>query len=298
MYREAREKLNMMIKDAKLSYYNDKILNGCPDQKSLFTFLDKVCHRKQVVLPDLTPDQLVTSFNDYVIQKITRIRKDLDEQNIDLPLYQLELDPDEATTSLTSFSHVSVEEVDKIIASASGAYCALDPIPTWIMKQCKYELLPTITEIVNKSLKTGEFPRSMKNALVKPLIKKTSLDPSEYKNYKPVSNLGFVSKVIERVVANQLKTYLSDNDLDEKLQSAYRAKHSTETALLKVVSDIRCSIDNNRGVILMLLDPSAAFNFNFNFNLFILYHIHQYHEYILHTFTYIFIVRRRIQGPI
>ena len=76
----------------------------------------------------------------------------------------------------------------------------------------------------------------------------------------PVSNLGFVSNVIERVVTNQLKTYLSDNDLDEKLQSAYRAKHSTEIARLKVVSDIRCSIDNNRGVILMLLDLSAAFD--------------------------------------
>lgn len=260
MYREAREKMNKMIKDAKMSYYNDKIMNGCSNQKSLFTFLDKVCHRKQVVLPDLPPDHLVTNFNEYFVEKITKIRKNLEEQIVDLPSDQPELDPDEATTSFTSFSHVSVEEVDKIIASASGASCALDPIPTWIMKQCKDELLPIITEIVNKSLIAGEFPRSMKNALVKPLIKKTSLDPSEYKNYRPVSNLGFVSKVIERVVANQLKTYLSDNNLDDKLQSAYRAKHSTETALLKVVSDIRCSIDNNRGVILMLLDLSAAFD--------------------------------------
>ena len=72
----------------------------------------------------------------------------------------------------------------------------------------------------------------MKNALVKPLIGKSSSDPDDYKNYRPVSNLGFVSKVVERVVANQLKYYMNTNNLDEELQSAYRSMYSTETALL------------------------------------------------------------------
>jgi hypothetical protein len=99
----------------------------------------------------------------------------------------------------------------------------------------------------------------MKNALVKPLIKKSSLDPSEYKNYRPVYNLGSASKVLERAVANQLKSYLYANNLDDELQSAYRKKHSTQTALLKVVSDIRSCIDQDQGVIIMLLHLSAAF---------------------------------------
>ena len=133
-------------------------------------------------------------------------------------------------------------------------------LPTWILKQCTQELLSTITQIVNLSLKSGEFPHSMKRALVKPLIKKQSLDPNEYKNYRPVSNLGFVSKLIERVVADQLKTYMNEHRLDEELQSAYRAMHSTETALLKVISDIRRSLDSNKGVIMLLLDLSAAFD--------------------------------------
>ena len=81
----------------------------------------------------------------------------------------------------------------------------------------------------------------MEKALVKPLIKRSSLDPSDYKNYRPVSNLGFISKVIERAVADQIKSYLCANNLDDELQSAYRKRHSTETALLKVVSDIRGS---------------------------------------------------------
>jgi len=124
-----------------------------------------------------------------------------------------------------------------------------------MMKQCY-----TRTDIVNRSLSSGKFPKSMKNVLVNPLINRSSLDPSEYKNDRPISNLRFVSKVIERVVANQLKSYHSVNNLDDELHSAYRRKHSTETAPLKAVSDIRSCIDQDQSVILMLLDLGVAFD--------------------------------------
>ena len=75
-----------------------------------------------------------------------------------------------------------------------------------------------------------------------------------------MSNLGFVSKVVECVVANQLKYYVNTNNLDEELQSAYRSVYSTELSPLKVVSDINCSINNNQSVIVLLLDLSAAFD--------------------------------------
>jgi hypothetical protein len=80
MYREASLDLNQLIAEAKLAYYNVKILNGCPDHKSLFKFMDKVCHKKQEILPDFAPESLVVSFNDYFVQKIGRIRSDLDNQ--------------------------------------------------------------------------------------------------------------------------------------------------------------------------------------------------------------------------
>ena len=100
----------------------------------------------------------------------------------------------------------------------------------------------------------------MKKALVKPLIKKTSVDRLDYKNYRPVSNLGFVSKVMIGAGADQLKSYISTNILFADLQSAYRAKHSTETALLKLVSEVCLATDQNKGVILVLLDLSAVFD--------------------------------------
>jgi len=160
-----------MIVDAKLSYYNEKIVNRCPDQKSLFSFLNKVCH-KNIVLPDQPANKLVSSFNDFFVQKIEHIWKDLDEQASDLPPDLPEHDTERAITSLTSFTPVSVQDLEKILSSASGASCALDPIPTWILKNCKQELLPVNTQIVNISLTSGSFPKSIKKPLVKPLIKK------------------------------------------------------------------------------------------------------------------------------
>ena len=153
-------------------------------------------YEKQSLLPDGSAEELVTSFNDYFVQKITRIRKDLNDQHRDIPIYLPELDPDENDHHFSEFDDVSPEQVEKIIKSASSATCTLDPIPTWILKQCFQELLPTITQIVNLSLASGEFPQLMKKVLVKPLIKKQTLDPSDNKNYRLVSHLGFVSKLI------------------------------------------------------------------------------------------------------
>ena len=99
-----------------------------------------------------------------------------------------------------------------------------------------------------------------KSALVKPLLEKMSLDPDDLKNYRPVSNLSFLSKVLERIVLSQLNEHLNHNNLLSPLQSAYRPNHSTETALLRIVNDLLTAMDNNKICILTLLDLSAAFD--------------------------------------
>ena len=116
--------------------------------------------------------------------------------------------------------------------------CTLDPIPTFILKEAIDVLFPFLTAMVNASLREGCLPASQKRAIIAPLLKKPSLDAGELKNYRPVSNLLFMSKVVERIVAEQLVKYLQANDLMPRLQSAYRRRHSTETALLRVLSDI------------------------------------------------------------
>ena len=110
------------------------------------------------------------------------------------------------------------------------------------------------------SLTEAVVPSSLKNASLHPLLKKSSLLYDEFSSFRPVSNLSFISKCVEKVVATQTCMHVDDNNLGELYQSAYKEHHSTETALLKVQNDILRAIDNNCCVILLLLDLSATFD--------------------------------------
>ena len=106
----------------------------------------------------------------------------------------------------------------------------------------------------------GHFPTQLKSAIAKPLLKKSTLEPDIFKNFQPVSNLSFVSKVIEKVIVAQLLQHMKENNLLDKMQSAYKSGHSTETALLCVHNDIMMAVDKEKHVFLVLLDLSAAFD--------------------------------------
>ena len=100
----------------------------------------------------------------------------------------------------------------------------------------------------------------MKEALLDPLLKQSSLYYELLLNYRPISNLMFTSKLCERVVAAQVTSHLSENKLLESFLSSHKVGHSTESALLKVQNDILCSIDDGKGVVLLMLDLSAVFD--------------------------------------
>ena len=163
-------------------------------------------------------------------------------------------------SQLTHFEMATEEEICNIVSRASLATCDLDPIPSSFIKDNIDVLAPAIRDIVNLSLKSGDCPAPLKKAVVLPLLKKKGLDPETLKNYRPVSNLSFISKIIEQVVAKRLRDNLSSNELWGKTQSAYRAFHSTETALLRVQNDIFSCMDKKKLMALVMLDLSAAFD--------------------------------------
>ena len=121
-------------------------------------------------------------------------------------------------------------------------------------------MAPVRTGIVNTSLSCADCTLELKRAFVTPLLKKLILACEIFKNYRPVSNLSFVSKLIERIVCVQLVDHLKENDMYEIFQSAYIQLHSTKTALLRVQNDILQAVDSEGGAILVLLDLSAAFD--------------------------------------
>ena len=164
------------------------------------------------------------------------------------------------TCTFDSFSLCSQELVQKVIGGAASKSCELDPAPTFLIKEFLEILLPFLTRLCNASLQEGRLPSSQTTAIVTLALKKPSLDPSDMKNYRPISNLSFMSKVVERIVVRQLSEYFTANSLLPKFQSGFRRHHSTESALLRVLSDIFSATDKGEVSLLALLDVSAAFD--------------------------------------
>ena len=124
-----------------------------------------------------------------------------------------------------------------------------------------YGLLPPFFSLLfNKSLTTGCFPHEFKDAVVRPLLEKSGLDASERKNYRHVSNLPFVSKLLENVVRIRIQTFFDSNGLLARMQCANRRFHSTEQAVMKVFNDLLLAADDGKISALYLLDFTAAFD--------------------------------------
>ena len=121
-----------------------------------------------------------------------------------------------------------------------------------------YAIVPILQHIVNLCLTTGDFPISCKSSIVIPLIKKPGLDREMLKNHRPVSNLSFISKVIEKVISIRILGHILNNNIVDSFQSAYRADHSCETALLRVYNDIVTTVGKGNGSFLVLLDINSC----------------------------------------
>ena len=215
--------------------------------------MDQLLKRKSGhKLPSFTSaEDLSNRFANYFSEKSTNIRTViLEKQKQDDYVYE---PPSVNTPNLISFDifcPVTVEEICKTIMCCPTTSCVLDPLPMHLLKTNVDILSPVITRIVNLSLTTGKFSSSQKSL----------------KNHRPVSNLTFFSKLLERIVAKQLHDHFSQHQLYQKHQSAYRKHHSTETALERIQNDILKAMDDSKATVLVLLNLSAAFdNVDHNF---------------------------------
>ena len=129
-----------------------------------------------------------------------------------------------------------------------------------VMKEFLPELLPFIVDMCNASLAEGCLPVSQRHAIATPRLKKPGADQKDVKNYRPISNLTFMSKIVEKLVCRQLFAHLELHGPMPGLQSSYRRGHSTETAMLKVISDVLLEADSGQVTLLGLLDLSSAFD--------------------------------------
>ena len=217
------------------------------DPKKLWQSLRKVLHcTSETVLPAHSSDKsLADMFASFFSNKISKIRDTFSTSG------SFNDAPDSVPPAFNAFMPVTEDEVYMCISESPTKSCSLDPIPTFLLKDCLDVLLSSITKLVNYSLIDGSFPNSFKKAVVTPLIKKASIPRDDLKNYRPVSGLCFLPKLVERVVARQLTSHINNNKLDNPHQSAYKLGHSTETVLLSIKNEVHLSV---------LLDLSAAFD--------------------------------------
>ena len=225
------------------------------DSKSLYQSLNRIMHRSsENPMPDsISAQQLANEFSDFFQAKIEKIKSIFRQDNTKA----FDFDQDNVSVPLLSFSDLTLDEVKRQVLKCNDKYCELDPIPARLVKLCQDELNPVIARIINLSLLKSKMPSKYKLAIVKPLLTKPNLE-TELKNYRPVSNLAFLCKVIEKAAGGQVTSHLANNQIGKELQSAYKAKHSTETALLKIFNEILKNLDKQHSVFLCLLDLSPA----------------------------------------
>ena len=125
--------------------------------------------------------------------------------------------------------------VKECILNSAPKSCELDPIPSKLLIECLDYILPSLTDKFNYSLASGIFPQCLKSALVTPILKKRCLDHNYLNKYRPVTNLCFIAKILEKLVLSQVSFYLNSHNLYNTCQSAHRPGHRTESALLKLL---------------------------------------------------------------
>ena len=204
MYRRRNEQLV----EAKSTYFTNKVKEGKDDPKALFRLTRNMLGSSGYkTLPVHTcKRKLANDFSAFFTNKILNIRSELGLTDTHTGGSVTNCF---SGVPLNTFRDGTEAEIWNGIKLSPVKSCELlDPLPTWLLKECKAELVPIITDIVNMSLRESMVPKSLKTALIRPLFKeKNGLDSDILKNYRPVSNLTFISKVIENVISGRLNEH-------------------------------------------------------------------------------------------
>ena len=244
-----------MIYLAKRNYYKQELKNHKGNTKPLYKLMSKLTGgiNAQPMPDGKSNNDIAEHFAEYFLQNIVKIRDYLSNVELYNPVWY------DVTFPLSNFSVLMETEIKQSISKLQTKSCELDLVPTKILKENLDYFIKAITHVVNLSLQIGQFDDDWKCVVLRPLMKKLN-GPRVNNNYRPVSSLPFISKLVEKCVQGQFVNHNVNSCLNSEFQRAYRPGHSCETALLQIMNDLLWAMERQSVSVLILLDLSAAFD--------------------------------------
>ena len=252
-----QKKCAQLVTAKRTQYYSNLIAKCEGDQRALFNIVNTVMDKRKTAgkLPQFSNAKtLANKFNGFYSNKVLQIRNKIKPSNLAQDFRQTF-----NGVIMDSFTPTTVDELRVILKKMGIKTSCQDPLPGSLCKDIIEDLLPYLCDLVNKSLSTGSM-EGIKDSVIIPLLKKSGLDPEVLKNYRPVTNEVFISKLNEKVVSIRLSEHMALYNLNSKYQHGYKVYHGTETMQLRVVNDVLIGFDSNTATILLLIDLSAAFD--------------------------------------
>ena len=207
--------LNELIKQARSAYFSNLVLGNKKNPKVLFDTIENLTAPSAPLVPVYTHEDC-NNFLSFFLNKVHDIRA-----SVNFPLISICSTEFSPVSSWSSFTPVSLQDVKTITGIMKPSSSPADIVPTTLLLKMFDIVGPCVEKIINLSLRSGSVPSYFKHAVVNPILKKPNLDPSEPNNYRPISKLPFISKILEKVVACQLTSFMEQHNLFDTFQSGF-----------------------------------------------------------------------------
>ncbi len=217
IYKDSLHAFNLELATARQTFFSNLINSNLNNTRTLFATVERLTNPPSQIPSEMLSDSKCNEFASFLSEKISNIRKEIGTSSCNTGVTQIRQQSKKEMT-MSVFKTIDSKILEEIVQHLKSSTCYLDTLPTSFFKSVLNCLEADLLEVVNTSLLSGTFPNSLKTAVVKPLLKKRNLDNTMLSNYRPISNLPFIGKIIEKVVFNQLNNYLLPKKSIRQLQ--------------------------------------------------------------------------------